>query len=202
VALLAISGRPLTQIAAELGIAPSMLRNWRNRGGGRNAWPALRPNTPAPATHSVPDPAAEISRLRRENDRLRMERDILKKLWPSSRNPRNEVPPHPGSSRRLAGARHVRRAECVAVWIERRPIDLGSDAAEFINENRSDVVACHRVSGLCSRRSISARNRAAPWPSLARWSITGMPRERAPIWRWLGAAAAPLRRRADQRSQF
>jgi transposase len=79
VALLAISGRPLTQIAAELGIAPSMLRNWRNRGGGRNAWPALRPNTPAPATYSVPDPAAEISRLRRENDRLRMERDILKK---------------------------------------------------------------------------------------------------------------------------
>ena len=79
VALLAISRRPLTQIAAELGIAPSMLRNWRNRGGGRNASRALRSNTPAPATHSVPDPAVEISRLRRENDRLRMERDILKK---------------------------------------------------------------------------------------------------------------------------
>jgi transposase len=79
VALLASSGRPLTQIAAELGIAPSMLRNWRNRGGRRNAWPALRPNMPPPVTHSVPDPAAEISRLRRENDRLRMERDILKK---------------------------------------------------------------------------------------------------------------------------
>jgi len=59
VALLASSGRPLTQIAGELGIAPSMLRNWRDRSGGRNA--------------------AEISRLRRENDRLRMERDILKK---------------------------------------------------------------------------------------------------------------------------
>ena len=78
VALLASSGRPLTQIAGELGIAPSMLRNWRDRGGGRNAGPALRPNTPASAPHSVPDPAAEISRLRRENDRLRMERDILK----------------------------------------------------------------------------------------------------------------------------
>ena len=26
------------------------------------------------------DPAVEISRLRRENDRLRMERDILKKI--------------------------------------------------------------------------------------------------------------------------
>jgi transposase len=79
VALLASSGRPLTQIAGELGIAPSMLRNWRDRSGGRNAGPALRPNTPASAPHSVPDPAAEISRLRRENDRLRMERDILKK---------------------------------------------------------------------------------------------------------------------------
>ena len=79
VSLLANSGRPLTQIAAELGIAPSMLRNWRGRSGGRNAGPALRPNTLASAPHSAPDPAAEISRLRRENDRLRMERDILKK---------------------------------------------------------------------------------------------------------------------------
>jgi len=130
VALLAISGRPLTQIAAELGITPSMLRNWRNRGGGRNAWPALRPNTLAPATHSVLDPAAEISRLRRENDRLRMERDILKKLWPSSRNPRNEVPPHPGSSRRLAGARHVRGAERVAVRLLRVAITAGEPAQD------------------------------------------------------------------------
>jgi transposase len=59
VALLASSGRPLTQIAEELGIAPSMLRNWPDRSGGRNAGPALRPNTPASAPHSVPDPAAE-----------------------------------------------------------------------------------------------------------------------------------------------
>ncbi len=74
VALLASSGRPLIQIAGELGISPSMLRNWRNRQGKQNAGPAK----PASATPSVPDLAAEISRLRRENDRLRMERDILK----------------------------------------------------------------------------------------------------------------------------
>ncbi len=61
VALLASSGRPLTQIASELGIAPSMLRNWRNCGGGRNAGPALHP-IPASVPHSAPDPAAEISR--------------------------------------------------------------------------------------------------------------------------------------------
>jgi transposase len=29
VSLLASSGRPLTQVATELGIQPSMLRNWR-----------------------------------------------------------------------------------------------------------------------------------------------------------------------------
>ena len=78
IALLAGSGRPLVQIAGELGISPSMLRNWRNRQGGQNAGLAVPPK-PASAPHSVPDPAAEISRLRRENDRLRMERDILKK---------------------------------------------------------------------------------------------------------------------------
>jgi len=78
IALLASSGRPLVKIAGELGISPSMLRNWRNRQGGRNTGAAMALK-PASAISSVPDPAAEMSRLRRENDRLRMERDILKK---------------------------------------------------------------------------------------------------------------------------
>ncbi len=74
VALLASSGRSLGQIAGELGISPSMLRNWRNRSDGRGAGTALHPNKSA--STSSPDPTAG---LRRENDRLRMERDILKK---------------------------------------------------------------------------------------------------------------------------
>src|SRR5215468_544969 len=78
IALLVSSGRPLSQIASELSISPSMLRNWRNGSGRRDAGSVLLP-IPASAPHSVPDPTAEISRLRRENDRLRMERDILKK---------------------------------------------------------------------------------------------------------------------------
>ena len=53
VALLASSGRPLLQLASELGISPSMLRNWRNRSEGRNAG--------ASAQHSVPESATEIS---------------------------------------------------------------------------------------------------------------------------------------------
>jgi Transposase and inactivated derivatives len=54
IALLVSSGRPLSQIASELGISPSMLRNWRNGSGGRDAGSALRP-IPASAPHSVPD---------------------------------------------------------------------------------------------------------------------------------------------------
>jgi len=78
IALLAGSGRRLVEIAGELGISPSMLRNWRNRQGGQQAGSAVLAK-PASAMPCVADRAAEISRLRRENDRLRMERDILKK---------------------------------------------------------------------------------------------------------------------------
>jgi transposase len=82
VALLESSGRPQMQIATELGISPSMLRNWRavlNGAAPRaNATPSLTPAGSAPAT-SPADQAAEIARLRRELERTRMERDILKK---------------------------------------------------------------------------------------------------------------------------
>ena len=37
VALLVSGGRPLSGIASELGISASMLRNWRNGSGGRDA---------------------------------------------------------------------------------------------------------------------------------------------------------------------
>src|SRR6185295_12389904 len=60
IALLVSSGRPLSQIASELGISPSMLRNWRNGGGGRDAGSALRP-IPALAPHSVPASPRERS---------------------------------------------------------------------------------------------------------------------------------------------
>ncbi len=81
VALLESSGRPQMQVAAELGTQPSMLRNWRavlsgEAPGSRSAASAVAPPSPV-ATPA--DQAAEIARLRRELDRARMERDILKK---------------------------------------------------------------------------------------------------------------------------
>lgn len=85
VALMTGSGRPLTQIATELGIQPSMLRNWRAIENGRQ--PRLRsgqvaalPSTPGALLPSPPDLASENAKLRRELERTRMERDILKKM--------------------------------------------------------------------------------------------------------------------------
>ena len=73
VALLESSGRPLMQVAAELGIQPSMLRGWRGTANG-----AMLPTTTV-TTPRLPSPAeqaAEIARLKRELDRTRQERDV------------------------------------------------------------------------------------------------------------------------------
>lgn len=85
VAPLQSSGRPLTRVAAELGIQPSMLRNWRALRNGGASRSRTTSAGPAPAAAAVPagpspaDQAAEVARLRRELERTRMERDILKK---------------------------------------------------------------------------------------------------------------------------
>src|SRR5215469_18824662 len=77
VALLVSSGRPLSRLASELGISPSMLRNWRNGSGGRDAG-STRHLIPASSPHSAVDPAAEISRLRRERSAAHRARHFKK----------------------------------------------------------------------------------------------------------------------------
>ena len=79
VALLESSGRPLMQVANEVGISPSMLRSWR--AVIRGSKPSLRAASPAGSSPlpSPADQASEITRLKRELDRTRMERDVLKK---------------------------------------------------------------------------------------------------------------------------
>jgi len=67
VALLLRKDKPLKQLAQELGIDPKSLREWRQRLG-----------PPAPA-RSPEQLEAELRALRRENDSLRAQRDILKK---------------------------------------------------------------------------------------------------------------------------
>ena len=75
VSLLTSSGRPLTQVARELGI-PSMLRHWRDdqQTNGTVTRPAR-----SPSSDSMSAEHAEIRRLEKELARAQMERDILKK---------------------------------------------------------------------------------------------------------------------------
>ena len=77
--LVVSSGRSITAVAKELGLRDSVLRRWVElRGAGREPTAAARRPT-TQATLPSADHAAEIARLQRENERLRMERDILKK---------------------------------------------------------------------------------------------------------------------------
>jgi transposase len=73
----ATSGLSAGKVAAELGLHETVLRRWMMLYGMQATGPA-RPTTQAPAP-SPSDLAAENARLRRENEQLRVERDILKK---------------------------------------------------------------------------------------------------------------------------
>lgn len=66
------SDKSLTEIERDLGIAPGLLNKWRarQRADGKAAFPGSGHQTEA---------EAELRRLKRENDLLREERDILKK---------------------------------------------------------------------------------------------------------------------------
>jgi transposase len=68
VELVRVSGRPVGQIAEELGISDQTLRNWVFQAKPSQAKDRLSP-----------DEKEELKLLRRENKTLRMERDILKK---------------------------------------------------------------------------------------------------------------------------
>lgn len=65
------SGRSRREIASDLGIGRSTLRNWIDRRRDRQM--------EQPPDDRQEDMAAELKRLRRENEVLRQEREILKR---------------------------------------------------------------------------------------------------------------------------
>jgi transposase len=76
VRLVTEGGRSVAQVARELGIRPDMVRNWKRQAEGRVG---LAPGDVFPGTGHLPSQEEELHRLRRENERLRQERDLLKK---------------------------------------------------------------------------------------------------------------------------
>ena len=65
------SGRTQREIAGDLGVGLSTLVRWIGRRRGRQAM--------APGGQAEADMATELKRLRRENEILRQERDVLKR---------------------------------------------------------------------------------------------------------------------------
>jgi len=72
VRLMETSGKPVVQIARDLGLNDNLLYKWRQEYGRRE------PAKTVDEMNAV-ELAAELKRLRRENEVLRQERDILKK---------------------------------------------------------------------------------------------------------------------------
>ena len=81
-ALLLKGDKRVKQLAQELGVSQWNLRGWREQYG---------PSAPARTTEQL---EAELRALRRENESLRTQRDILKKRWASLSNRRPTLHAH------------------------------------------------------------------------------------------------------------
>jgi transposase len=90
------SGKPITQIARELGISDASLHQWRKELAehGPEAFPGSGHQTAL---------EEENHRLKRELERTRQERDILKNQCPSSRTASCEVPSRGRVSKGVSG---------------------------------------------------------------------------------------------------
>ena len=77
VRLVTVEGHSARQVAKDLGIHESLLRRWRRKLEARQARAAGVKSSVAVAASAVVE-HEEIRKLRRENERLRMERDVLK----------------------------------------------------------------------------------------------------------------------------
>ena len=71
--LLLSSGQPLKVLARELGISDASLRKWRDERAAES------PEQSSQRAKVQESPEAELKRLRRENEYLKRQREILKK---------------------------------------------------------------------------------------------------------------------------
>ena len=78
VRLVTVEGHSARQVAKDLGIHESLLRRWRRKLEVRQARAAGVSSSGTVAASALVE-QEEIRKLKRENERLRMERDILKK---------------------------------------------------------------------------------------------------------------------------
>src|SRR6187455_471957 len=103
-------GVSYTQASTDLGVHQSQLRDWVKK-------LADDPQHAFPGQGQMKPEQLEIARLKREVIKLKAERDILKKVRPTSRRNRREVRFHREAPGDLAGGVVVRGARCLAGWV-------------------------------------------------------------------------------------
>jgi transposase len=103
-----------SEVARELGISPTLVARWRLE------FEASETQS-FPGNGNLSPEAAETARLKRENERLRGELEILKKRYPSSGRGRSEVRLHAQAARALAAELDVRGARGLAQRLLRFP---------------------------------------------------------------------------------
>ena len=83
VELLQSSGRPISQVSRELGVNVNSLRTWRNRilgqSGGESLGVPRTRNDKGRSGATAEELLAEIKQLKKDNEYLKRQRDILKK---------------------------------------------------------------------------------------------------------------------------
>jgi transposase len=106
------SGKPIAQVARELGISDTSIHQWRKELSehGREAFPGSGHQTAQ---------EEELRQLKRELERVRQERDILKRQWPSFRAASRKVPVHRRSSAGVSGQPALHVTGRVNKWVLR-----------------------------------------------------------------------------------
>jgi transposase len=77
------TGKPISQVAKEMGLTESALRKWASPCLTRTVKQAQTDQAKAPHGPLTTEEHQELAKLRRDNKRLQMERDFLKKPPPS-----------------------------------------------------------------------------------------------------------------------
>src|SRR3954471_17976410 len=106
------TGKPIAEVARDLGINEGTLGNWVN------IW---RRDNPEPTTELTPVERARVKEMEDEIRRLRMENEFLKKQRPSSRgrNRSRALRTHPRGEGQLRHHVHVRTAARAALELLR-----------------------------------------------------------------------------------
>jgi transposase len=122
VRLARVGDRSIAQIATDLDLTESALRNWVQQADLDAGQVPANPDSMSTTEK------AELAELRREVKKLRQERDILKRRPLTSPRRANEIRVHPGAGSGLLRSDHVPGARCLAKRLLRLEGPPGADA--------------------------------------------------------------------------